>query len=296
MKKNVIWYQQKWVIKKYRLGVISDKYSAMINIMYPLYWRVKINWDQVYFYQGLALLIFKKEWQKRLIFCEFFDLYEKFKDLTKNTSYLRYLSILNIFFYVFNKKDMRLLVDILINLSTNELIWINWMFKNYVEYLEHSWNLLELLLNIKISSEKKLQINWKLLYNLFFYYKLIEDNSNKYNLYQINVIFVWYNLYLFELFFFKLNDFILKIWWSNILFVNVSKFNVFKNKENIGFIFLLFVNFISLKNYMLNYKEVYTLKESKYFLDKITYFEFFRQITWIKLYFKLLFKLPMINK
>jgi hypothetical protein len=61
--------------------------------------------------------------------------------------------------------------------------------------------------------------------------------------------------------------------------VNVSKFNVFKNKENIGFIFLLFVNFMSLKNYMLNYKEVYTLKESKYFLDKITYFEFFRQIT-----------------
>ena len=295
--KTKAWYQLRWVIQKYRLGIISDKYSALINIMYPIYWRV-INWDQVYFYQELALLIFKKKWQQKLIFYKFFELYDIFKNLTWSTSYLRYLTLLNIFFLIFTKKYTQVLVDILINLNTKELIWIIWMFKEHVNYLQY-WRIFwELLLNVKFSLEKKFQTNWKLLYNLFFYYKLIEErnNSNKYKLDQTNTAFVWSSLYLFELFLLKLNTFVFKIWSFNIIFVNFSIFNILENKEKIGLIFFLFSKFSQLNMYMLNFKEAYTLKESNYFLEKITYFEFFREITWIKLYFKLSFKLSIANK
>ena len=295
--KTKAWYQLRWVIQKYRLGIISDKYSALINIMYPIYWRV-INWDQVYFYQELALLIFKKKWQQKLIFYKFFELYDILKNLTWSTSYLRYLTLLNIFFFIFTKKYTQVLVDILINLNTKELIWIIWMFKEHVNYLQY-WRIFwELLLNVKFSLEKKFQTNWKLLYNLFFYYKLIEErnNSNKYKLDQTNAVFVWSSLYLFELFLLKLNTFVFKIWSFNIIFVNFSIFNILENKEKIGLIFFLFSKFSQLNMYMLNFKEAYTLKESNYFLEKITYFEFFREITWIKLYFKLSFKLSIANK
>ncbi|HXN54458.1 MAG TPA: hypothetical protein VN854_00620 [Mycoplasmatales bacterium] len=295
--KTKVWYQLRWVIQKYRLGIISDKYSALINIMYPIYWRV-INWDQVYFYQELALLIFKKKWQQKLIFYKFFELYDILKNLTWSTSYLRYLTLLNIFFFIFTKKYTQVLVDILINLNTKELIWIIWMFKEHVNYLQY-WRIFwELLLNVKFSLEKKFQTNWKLLYNLFFYYKLIEErnNSNKYKLDQTNAVFVWSSLYLFELFLLKLNTFVFKIWSFNIIFVNFSIFNILENKEKIGLIFFLFSKFSQLNMYMLNFKEAYTLKESNYFLEKITYFEFFREITWIKLYFKLSFKLSIANK
>jgi hypothetical protein len=295
--KTKAWYQLRWVIQKYRLGIISDKYSALINIMYPIYWRV-INWDQVYFYQELALLIFKKKWQQKLIFYKFFELYDILKNLTWSTSYLRYLTLLNIFFLIFTKKYTQVLVDILINLNTKELIWIIWMFKEHVNYLQY-WRIFwELLLNVKFSLEKKFQTNWKLLYNLFFYYKLIEErnNSNKYKLDQTNAVFVWSSLYLFELFLLKLNTFVFKIWSFNIIFVNFSIFNILENKEKIGLIFFLFSKFSQLNMYMLNFKEAYTLKESNYFLEKITYFEFFREITWIKLYFKLSFKLSIANK
>ena len=295
--KTKVWYQLRWVIQKYRRGIISDKYSALINIMYPIYWRV-INWDQVYFYQELALLIFKKKWQQKLIFYKFFELYDILKNLTWSTSYLRYLTLLNIFFLIFTKKYTQVLVDILINLNTKELIWIIWMFKEHVNYLQY-WRIFwELLLNVKFSLEKKFQTNWKLLYNLFFYYKLIEErnNSNKYKLDQTNAVFVWSSLYLFELFLLKLNTFVFKIWSFNIIFVNFSIFNILENKEKIGLIFFLFSKFSQLNMYMLNFKEAYTLKESNYFLEKITYFEFFREITWIKLYFKLSFKLSIANK